>query len=576
MLSNTAVPEEYGAFREKVISGEIPICEEIALEMARIDYLIESPDYYYDSEAIRGYVSFCNEELTLTDGSDLVLLDSFKVWAEQVWAWFYYVEEPVYNKELKRFENQMVLKRLTKKQYLIVARGAAKSMYGATMQGYGLTVDMDTTNQITTAPTMRQADEVMAPLRTAITRSRGPFFKFMTMGSLQNTTGNRNNRAKLVSTKKGIENFLTGSLLEVRAMSVDKLQGARPKYCTVDEWLSGNTREDVIGPLEQGASKLDDYWIIAMSSEGTIRDGVGDEIKLELLKILHGEYFAPHISIFYYKLDDVSEVADPEMYVKANPNIGITVKYEAVLQDVERAELSPATRNDILAKRFGIPVAGFTYFFTYEETLVGDPKSYDGMICSKGADMSQGDDFCAFTFLFPLRGGKYGVKTYAFITESKQRKLTRTMREKYDVFIQEGTLEVLPGAVLDMMIVYEMVDQFIIDHEYTVCAFGYDPYNASAYVERYVLENGSYGVEKVIQGAKTESVPLGEIKHMVEDGCMHHDEELMSFAMKNSVVETDNNGNRKLSKARDDEKIDNVAALLDAWVAYRRNPESFA
>lgn len=576
MLSNTAVPEEYGAFREKVMSGEIPVCEEIALEMARIDYLIESPDYYYDSDAIKGYVSYCNEELTLTDGSDLVLLDSFRLWAEQVWAWFYYVEEPIYNKELKRFENQMVLKRLTKKQYLIVARGAAKSMYGSTMQSYGLVIDMDTTNQITTAPTMRQADEVMAPIRTAITRSRGPLFKFLTMGSLQNTTGKRSDRVKLVSTKKGIENMMTGSLLEVRAMAVDKLQGARPKYCTVDEWLSGNTREDVIGPLEQGATKLDDYWIIAMSSEGTVRDGVGDEIKLELLKILHGEYFAPHISIFYYKLDDVKEVADPEMYVKANPNIGITVKYEAVLQDVERAELSPATRNDILAKRFGIPVEGYTYYFTYEETIPQSYKSFDGMACSKGADMSQGDDFCAFTFLFPLRGGKFGVKTYSFITETKHKKLTRTMREKYQKFIDEGTLEVLPGTVLDMMVVYEMVDEFIMQHEYTVCAFGYDPYNATAYVSRYVIENGEYGVEKVIQGAKTESVPLGEIKHMVEEGGMHHDEELMAFAMKNSIAIVDPNGNRKLSKARDDEKIDNVAALLDAWVAYRRNPECFA
>lgn len=578
-LSNTAVPKYYGEFRDKVVSGEIPVCETIAMEMNRIDRLIANPGIYYDEDAINGYIDFCEHELTLTDGSDLHLLDTFKLWAEQVYGWYYFVDRSVYepgtNGENGRYVRKRIKKRLINKQYLIVARGAAKSMYGSTIQAFHLNVDTETTLQITTAPTMRQADEVMSPFRTAITRARGPLFKFLTEGSLQNTTGSKATRVKLASTKKGIENFLTGSLLEIRPMSVDKLQGARPKICTIDEWLSGDVREDVVGALEQGASKLDDYLIIAMSSEGTVRNGVGDSIKMELMSILKGEYDNPHVSIWYYRLDDVKEVANPETWAKAQPNIGKTVTYETYQLDVERAENNPATRNDILAKRFGIPMEGYTYFFTYEETIPHRKQGYWRQVCALGADLSQGDDFCAFTFLFPLGGETFGVKTRSYITADTLFKLPPAMRQKYDEFIQEGTLFVMDGTILDLEEVYEDLDRHIIEYEYDVRAFGYDPYNAKSFVERWERENGPYGVETVRQGVKTESVPLGELKRLAENRTLLFDEELMAFTMGNCIVLEDTNGNRKLYKKRRDQKIDNVAAMMDAFVAYKLNKDAF-
>ena len=579
-LSNTAVPKYYGAFREKVISGEIPVCREISLEMNRIDSLIANPGVYYDEEAIDGYIAYCENELTLTDGSDLFLLDTFKLWAEQIFGWYYFVDRSVYQPgedgAAGRYVTKRIKKRLVNKQYLIVARGAAKSMYGATLQAFHLNVDTETTLQIATAPTMRQAEEVMSPIRTAITRARGPLFKFLTDGSLQNTTGSRAKRVKLASTKKGIENFLTGSMVEVRPMSVDKLQGARPKICTVDEWLSGDVREDVIGALEQGASKLDDYLIVATSSEGTVRNGVGDTIKMELMQILKGEYSNPHVSIWYYKLDDIHEVADPSSWLKAQPNLGKTVTYETYQLDVERAEKNPAARNDILAKRFGIPLEGYTYFFTYEETLPTAKRlDFWQMPCSMGADLSQGDDFCAFTFLFPLKDGTFGVKTRSYITADTLLKLPGAMRLKYEEFITEGSLFVLDGTILDLEEVYEDIDRFVIDCEYDVRSFGYDPYNAKSFVERWELENGPYGIEIVRQGAKTESVPLGEIKRLAENRALLFDQELMSFTMGNAITLEDTNGNRKLLKKRRDQKIDNVAALMDAFVAYKNNKDAF-
>lgn len=579
MLSNTAVPIYYGKFRDAVVRGEIPINKEIAMEMERIDDLIANPGIYYDDEAINGYVRYCENELTLTDGADLNLLDSFKLWAEQVFAWFYYVEKSVYepykNNRGGRYVKKRILKRLTNKQYLIVARGAAKSMYSSTIQNYFLNVDTSTTHQITTAPTMKQAEEVMSPIRTAITRARGPLFQFLTEGSLQNTTGAKANRMKLASTKKGIENFLTGSLLEIRPMSVNKLQGLRCKVATIDEWLSGDIKEDVIGAIEQGASKLDDYLIIATSSEGTVRNGIGDTVKMELMDILKGDYINPHVSIWYYKLDDIKEVAKPEMWLKANPNLGKTVTYETYQLDVERAENAPATRNDILAKRFGIPMEGYTYFFTYEETLPHRKRDFWNMPCALGADMSQGDDFCAFTFLFPLSRGGFGVKVRSYITELTLKKLPAAMRLKYDEFLEEGSLIVMNGTVLNMMEVYEDIDQFIIDSSYDVRCFGYDPYNAKAFVERWETENGPFGIEKVIQGAKTESVPLGEIKILAGERQLIFDQALMTFTMGNCITIEDTNGNRKLLKMRRDQKIDNVAALVDAYVAYQRTPEAF-
>lgn len=578
-LSNTAVPKYYALFRDQVVRGEIPINREIAMEMDRIDALIENPGVYYDDEAVEGYVRYCENELTLTDGSDLTLLDSFKLWAEQVYGWYYYVEKSIYvpytNRSGGRYVNKRVRKRLVNKQYLIVARGAAKSMYVSTIQNYSLNVDTSTTHQITTAPTMKQAEEVMSPIRTAITRARGPLFKFLTEGSLQNTTGSRANRVKLASTKKGIENFLTGSLLEIRPMSVQKLQGLRCKIASVDEWLSGDIKEDVIGAIEQGASKLDDYLILAVSSEGTVRNGIGDTIKMELMDILKGNYVNPHVSIWYYKLDDIQEVANPDLWLKANPNLGKTVTYEVYQLDVERAENAPATRNDILAKRFGIPMEGYTYFFTYEETIPHRKRDFWNMACSMGADMSQGDDFCAFTFLFPLPRGGFGVKVRSYITELTLKKLPAAMRLKYDEFLQEGSLIIMNGTVLNMMEVYEDLDQFIVDSAYDVRCFGFDPYNAKAFVERWETENGPFGVEKVIQGAKTESVPLGEIKILAEERQLIFDQQLMMFTMGNCITIEDTNGNRKLLKKRREEKIDNVAALLDAYVAYQRTPEAF-
>lgn len=578
-LSNTAVPRYYGQFREQVLRGEIPVCEAISMEMNRIDALIANRGVYYDENAVEGFISFCEEELTLTDGSDLHLLDTFKLWAEQIFGWYYFVEMDVYRPNTDgpggHYIRKMVKKRLVNKQYLIVARGAAKSMYGACIQGFYLVVDGSTTSQITTAPTIRQSDEVMSPLRTAITRARGPLFKFLTDGSLQNTTGSKANRVKLASTKKGIENFTTGSLLESRPMTIDKLQGLRPKISTVDEWLSGDIREDVIGALEQGATKLDDWLIVAMSSEGTVRNGAGDTIKMELMDILKGEYVNPHVSIWYYRLDDIKEVENPDMWLKANPNLGKTVKYETYQLDKERAEKAPAARNDILAKRFGIPMEGYTYFFTYEETLPHRRKSFWKMPCSMGADLSQGDDFCAFTFLFPLQNGKYGVKTRSYISSLKLHKLPGAMRYKYEEFIAEGSLMVLECTVLDMMEVYEDLDAFIEQNEYDVRCFGYDPYNAREFVERWVTENGPYGVDKVIQGAKTESVPLGEIKVLAEERMLLFDEALMSFAMGNCITLEDTNGNRKLLKKRYDEKIDNVSALMDAYVVYKLYKEAF-
>jgi phage terminase large subunit-like protein len=549
------------------------------MEMNRIDDLIANPNIYYDDKAVDGFILFCENELTLTDGGDLHLLPTFKLWAEQIFGWYYFVERSVYepskDKHGGRYVQKTIKKRLTTKQYLIVARGAAKSMYGAAIQAYFLNVDTSTTHQITTAPTMKQAEEIMSPLRTAITRARGPLFKFLTEGSMQNTTGSRANRVKLASTKKGVENFLTGSLLEIRPMSINKLQGLRPKVSTIDEWLSGDIREDIVGAVEQGASKLDDYLIVAISSEGTVRNGSGDTIKMELADILKGDYIAPHISIWHYKLDELEEVADPSMWVKANPNLGATVTYETYHLDVERAEKAPASRNDILAKRFGIPMEGYTYFFTYEETLPHRPQKFWQLPCALGADLSQGDDFCAFTFLFPLRNGRYGIKTRSYITELTLMKLPGAMRYKYDQFINEGSLQVLPGTVLDMMEVYDDLDAFIQTEEYDVRALGFDPYNAKEFVARWEAENGPFGIEKVIQGAKTESVPLGELKILSEERLLIFDQELMSFAMGNAITIEDTNGSRKLLKKRQDEKIDNVAALMDAYIAYKLNKEAF-
>ena len=578
-LSNTAVPKYYGRFRESVIRGEIPVCKEISMEMNRIDDLIENPGIWYDDQAVEGFVSFCENELTLTDGEDLHLLDTFKLWAEQLFGWYYFVERSVYEPDPDghggRYVKKSIKKRLINKQYLIVARGAAKSMYGSCIQNFFLNVNTATTHQITTAPTMKQAEEVLSPIRTAITRSRGPLFKFLTEGSIQNTTGSKADRCKLASTKKGIENFLTGSLLEIRPMSIDKLQGLRAKIATVDEWLSGDIREDVVGAIEQGASKNDDYLIIAMSSEGTVRNGSGDTIKMELMDILKGDYINPHVSIWYYKLDSVEEVSNPEMWLKANPNLGKTVTYETYQLDVERAEKNPAARNDILAKRFGIPMEGYTYYFTYEETLPHRRRDFWDMPCAMGADLSQGDDFCAFTFLFPLTNGCFGVKTRNYISSSTLMKLPGAMRAKYDQFMKEGSLIVLDGTVLDMMQVYEDLDEHIIQSRYDVRCFGFDPYNAREFVERWEKENGPFGIEKVIQGAKTESVPLGELKKLSEERMLLFDEELMTFAMGNCITLEDTNGNRKLLKKRYDQKIDAVAAMMDAYVAYKLNREAF-
>ena len=578
-LSNTATPKYYGQFRDAVIRGEIPICKEISMEMNRIDSLIANPGVWYDDEAVDGFVEFCENELTLTNGEDLRLLDTFKLWAEQIFGWYYYVERSVYKPSPDghggRYVKKSIKKRLINKQYLIVARGAAKSMYASCIQDYYLNVDTSTTHQITTAPTMKQAEEVMSPIRTAITRARGPLFKFLTAGSLQNTTGSRADRVKLASTKKGIENFLTGSLLEIRPMSIDKLQGLNSRINTVDEWLSGDVREDVIGALEQGASKNDDYLIVAISSEGTVRNGSGDTIKMELMDILKGEYINPHVSIWWYKVDSIEEVGEPDMWVKANPNLGKTVSYETYQLDVERAEKAPATRNDILAKRFGLPMEGYTYYFSYEETLPHRKRDYWTMPCSLGADLSQGDDFCSFVFMFPLTNGCFGIKTRNYISSLTLMKLPSAMRSKYDQFINEGSLIVLDGTVLDMMQVYDDLDNYIAESNYDVRCFGFDPYNAREFVERWERENGPFGIEKVIQGAKTESVPLGELKKLSEERMLIFDEDLMTFAMGNCIVMEDTNGNRKLLKKRYDAKIDPVAAMMDAFVAYKLNKESF-
>lgn len=579
-LSNTAVPRYYGEFRDAVVHGEIPVNNEIAMEMNRIDALIANPNIYYDDEAVEGFVRYCENEMTLTDGTDLHLLPTFKLWAEQIFAWYYFVNRSVYEPlpdgHGGHYVTKTIKKRLTTKQYLIVARGAAKSLYETLIQAYFLNVDTETTHQITTSPTMKQAEEVMSPFRTAITRSPGPLFKFLTEGSLQNTTGNRFNRQKLASTKKGIENFLTGSILEIRPMSINKLQGLRPKVSTVDEWLSGDIREDVIGAIEQGASKLEDYLIIAVSSEGTVRNGSGDTIKMELADILKGDFIAPHVSIWHYKLDNLEEVGQPEMWLKANPNLGKTVTYDTYHLDVERAEKAPASRNDILAKRFGIPMEGYTYFFTYEETLPHRHQTFWRMGCAMGADLSQGDDFCAFTFLFPLRNGKFGIKTRSYITELTLMKLPGALRAKYEDFIKEGSLHVMENcSVLDMMEVYDDLDAHIEACEYDVRCLGFDPYNAKEFVERWQAENGPFGIEKVPQGAKTESVPLGELKILSEERDLIFDESLMSFTMGNAITLEDTNGNRKLLKKRQDEKIDNVAALMDAWIAFKANKEAF-
>ena len=578
-LSNTATPIYYGKFRDAVIRGEIPVCKEISMEMNRIDDLIANPGIYYDDQAINGFIDYCENELTLTDGADLHLLDSFKLWAEQIFGWYYFVERSIFEPSPDghggHYVTKTVKKRLVNKQYLIVARGAAKSMYSSCIQNYFLNVDTTTTHQITTAPTMKQAEEILSPIRTSITRSRGPLFKFLTEGSIQNTTGSKANRMKLASTKKGIENFLTGSLLEIRPMSVNKLQGLRCKVATIDEWLSGDIREDVIGAVEQGASKLDDYLIVATSSEGTVRNGSGDTIKMELMEILKGEYINPHVSIWYYRLDDIEEVNNPRTWLKANPNLGKTVTYETYQLDVERAEKAPATRNDILAKRFGIPMEGYTYFFTYDETLPHRKRDFWQMPCALGADLSQGDDFCAFTFLFPLRDGSFGVKTRNYITSKTLHKLPGAMRLKYDEFLQEGSLIVLEGTVLDMTEVYDDLDAHIIERDYDVRCFGFDPYNAKAFVERWESENGPFGIEKVIQGTKTESVPLGELKKLAEDRMLLFDEELMTFAMGNCITLEDTNGNRKLLKKRYEQKIDAVAAMMDAYVAYKLNKDAF-
>ena len=578
-LSNTATPKYYGQFRDAVIRGEIPVCKEISMEMNRIDDLIANPGIYYDDKAMDGFVKYCENELTLTDGSDLKLLETFKLWAEQIFGWYYFVERSVYvpgsDNHGGHYVTKYIKKRLINKQYLIVARGAAKSMYGSCIQNYFLNMDTSTTHQITTAPTMKQAEEILSPIRTSITRSRGPLFKFLTDGSIQNTTGSKANRVKLASTKKGIENFLTGSLLEIRPMNINKLQGLRCKIATVDEWLSGDIREDVIGAIEQGASKIDDYLIVAMSSEGTIRNGSGDTIKMELMDILKGDYINPHVSIWYYKLDSVDEVNNPELWIKANPNLGKTVSYETYQLDVERAEKAPSTRNDILAKRFGIPMEGYTYYFTYEETLPHKKRYYEKMPCALGADLSQGDDFCAFTFMFPLQNGAFGIKTRNYISSLTMSKLPTAMRLKYEQFIDEGSLMVLEGTVLDMMEVYEDLDNFITKKEYDVRCFGYDPYNAKEFVTRWESENGPFGIEKVIQGAKTESVPLGELKKLSEERMLLFDQELMTFAMGNCITLEDTNGNRKLMKKRYDQKIDAVAAMMDAYIAYKLNKEAF-
>lgn len=578
-LSNTATPIYYGQFRDAVIRGEIPVCREISMEMNRIDDLIANPGIWYDDEAVNGFIAYCENELTLTDGGDLHLLDSFKLWAEQIFGWYYFVERSVYKPNPDghggRYVKKTIKKRLITKQYLIVARGAAKSMYGSCIQNFFLNVDTTTTHQITTAPTMKQAEEVMSPIRTAITRSRGPLFKFLTEGSLQNTTGSKANRVKLASTKKGVENFLTGSLLEIRPMSINKLQGLRCKITTVDEWLSGDLREDVIGAIEQGASKLDDYLIVAISSEGTVRNGSGDTIKMELMDILKGEYVNPHVSIWYYKLDSIEEVGQPEMWLKANPNLGKTVTYETYQQDVERAEKAPAARNDILAKRFGIPMEGYTYYFTYEETIPHRKRDYWQMPCSLGCDLSQGDDFCAFAFMFPLVNERYGIKTRNYISSSTLMKLPAAMRSKYDQFMMEGSLIVLEGTTLDMMEVYEDLDNHINECGYDVRSLGFDPYNAKEFIERWKSENGPFGIEKVIQGARTESVPLGELKKLSEERKLLFDEELMMFAMGNCITLEDTNGNRKLLKKRYEQKIDAVAAMMDAYVAYKLNRDAF-
>ena len=578
-LSNTATPRYYGEFRDAVIRGEIPVCREISMEMNRIDDLIANPGVWYDDQAVEGWIKYCENELVLTDGSDLHLLFTFKLWGEQVFGWYYFVDRSVYvpGKDGKpgRYVRKRLKKRLIHKQYLIIGRGAAKSVYLSTIQSYFQNIDTTTTHQVTTAPTMKQSDEVMSLLRTAIIRSRGPLFKFLTYGSLNNTKGSIANKSKLVSTKEGIKNLLTGSLIQVRPMSIDKLQGLRVKVATVDEWLSGDIREDVIGALEQGASKVDDYLIVAVSSEGTVRNGAGDTIKMELASILKGDYDNKHVSIWWYKLDDVKEVSNPDMWYKANPNLGITVQFEAYQQDVERAEKAPSTRNDILAKRFGIPMEGYTYFFTYEETLVHRPREFWKMPCALGADLSRGDDFCAFTFLFPLRDGAFGVKSRNYITELTLMKLPLASREKYDEFIKEGSLIVMEGTVLDMMEVYDDLDKHIMDCAYDVRTFGYDPYNAKAFVERWERENGPFGIEKVIQGAKTESVPLGELKKLAEERMLLFDEEIMKFTMGNCIVLEDTNGNRKLFKKRADQKIDSVAAMMDAYVSYKANPDFF-
>jgi phage terminase large subunit-like protein len=578
-LSNTAVPKYYGMFRDAVLRGEIPVNKEVSMEMNRIDDLIANPGIYYDKRAVEGWINYCEEELTLTDGSDLNLLDSFKLWGEQIFGWYYFVERSVYEPNPDghggHYIRKSIKKRLINKQYLIVGRGAAKTMYGSTIQNYSLNVDTSTTQQVTTAPTMKQAEEILSPIRTSITRARGPLFKFLTEGSLQNTTGSKANRVKLASTKKGIENFLTGSLLEIRPMNIAKLQGRHDKVATIDEWLSGDIREDVIGAIEQGAAKVDDYLIIAISSEGTVRNGSGDTIKMELMDILKGEYINPHVSIWWYKLDSVDEVSDPDMWLKANPNLGKTVSYETYQLDVERAEKAPAARNDILAKRFGLPMEGYTYYFTYEETLPHKKRSFWKMPCSMGGDLSQGDDFCSFTFLFPLANGNFGIRTRNYISSLTLMKLPAAMRIKYDKFMAEGSLIVLDGTILDMMQVYDDLDAYIVECGYDVRCFGFDPYNAKEFVERWQSENGPFGIEKVIQGAKTESVPLGELKKLSEQRMLIFDEDLMTFTMGNCITIEDTNGNRKLLKKRADQKIDAVAAMLDAYVAYKLNKDAF-
>lgn len=578
-LSNTAVPRYYGQFREAVIRGEIPVCKEVSMEMNRIDDLIANPGIYYDDKAVEGWIKYCEGELTLTDGSDLNLLDSFKLWGEQVFGWYYFIDRTVYqpNKNGRggHYVKKTIKKRLINKQYLIVGRGAAKSLYDSCIQSYFQNIDVSTTDQIVTAPTMRQSEEVLTPLKTAITRARGPLFKFLTEGSLQNTTGSKANRVKLASTKKGIENFITGSIIRVLPMSIDKLQSLRCRVATVDEWLSGDIREDPIGAIEQGASKNDDWLIIATSSEGTVRNGAGDTIKMELMDILKGDYINPHVSIWWYKLDSVDEVAYPEMWIKANPNIGKTVTYETYQLDKERAEKAPSTRNDILAKRFGLPMEGFTYYFTYEETLPHRHRDYWDMPCALGADLSQGDDFCSFTFMFPLRNGSFGIKTRNYITSRTLNKLPAATRSKYEDFMNEGSLVVLDGTVLDMMRVYEDLDEHIQQCRYDVRCFGYDPYNAKEFVERWAAENGPFGIEKVIQGSKTESVPLGELKKMAEDQMLLFDEEIMTYSMGHCVTMEDTNGNRKLFKKRYEDKIDAVAAMMDAYIAWKANRDAF-